>query len=53
MRIKDILKTAVIIGALGGLLWLGISKFDNVANDNANSTVEHRQAVEDSITDNN
>ena len=52
MHMKDILKTVFIIAAVGGLLWLGISKFDNVANENANSTIEHRQQVEDSITDN-
>lgn len=51
MRIKEILKTAILITAVGGLLWLGISKFDNVANDNASSTIEHRQQVEDSLTD--
>ena len=51
-HMKDILKTVFIIAAVGGLLWLGISKFDNVANENANSTIEHRQQVEDSITDN-
>ena len=52
MRITSIFKTAIIIGALGGLLWLGISKFDNVANDNASSAIDQRHAVEDTITDN-
>ena len=51
MRITSSFKTAIIIGALGGLLWLGISKFDNVANDNASSAIDQRHAVEDTITD--
>ena len=53
MRIKEMVKTVIIIAALGGLLWLGISKFDNVAKDNANTTMEQRQQAEDTITDNN
>ena len=51
MRIGNLLKSAVIIAGLGALLWLGISKFDNAANDNASSTLDHRSAVESSITD--
>lgn len=50
MKLKDILKYAVLIGSIGLIAWLGVRCFGNFADDNVdfdNGRDKYEEQVED------
>ncbi len=44
MRLKGIIIKAVIIIGIGLLIWLGLGKFNNTADDNYSTAIDNRSS---------